>query len=154
MRIFNETKTKELDESKLNFEAGYFKADTLLIAHHAAVEKQEEVSHYETVAEYPNGGKDVKKVIDTPATEAKEAWDEYEDIQVYIPYTEEEIETNRKNRLRNKRVGLLSAFDKWEKAVLRERETDDAAIMAWYKDLLDLKQSAFDNIPERVQYYI
>ena len=48
---------------------------------------------------YPNGGKDVKKVIDAPGVEAKEAWDEYETIQRYMLYTEEELEEikNQKN---------------------------------------------------------
>ena len=33
---------------------------------HPAVEGVEEVSHYETVTEYPGGGRDVRKVIDVP----------------------------------------------------------------------------------------
>lgn len=63
-------------------------------------------------------------------------------------------ETNRLNILRNERIPLLEAFDKWEKAVLRGRETDSVIIMDWYKNLLDLKDEAFDNIPERVRYYL
>ena len=30
-------------------------------------------------------------IVDVPGTEAKEAWDEYEDIQRYVLYTEEEL---------------------------------------------------------------
>lgn len=63
-------------------------------------------------------------------------------------------ETNRLNILRNERIPLLEAFDKWEKAVLRGRETDSIVIMGWYQNLLDLKAEAFDNIPERVRYYL
>lgn len=63
-------------------------------------------------------------------------------------------ETNRLNILRNKRIPLLEAFDKWEKAVLRGRETDSVIIMNWYQNLLDLKTEAFDDIPERVRYYL
>lgn len=63
------------------------------------------------------------------------------------------IETEK---LRRERIFLLSAFDKWEKAVLRGREADNDAIMEWYRNLLDLKKSAFadENIPERIKYYL
>lgn len=64
--------------------------------------------------------------------------------------TEEEL----LDQLRNKRKILLIAFDKWEKAVLRGRETDSTLIMQWYQNLLNLNQAAFDNIPERIQYYL
>lgn len=63
--------------------------------------------------------------------------------------TEEVLE-----ELRFKREALLIAFDKWEKAVIRGREEDSAKIMSWYYDLLDLKESAFTNIPERIKYYM
>lgn len=89
MRIFDKDKTTELSEYDL--ENGYLKPDKTLIASHPAVEGVEATGHFEVVAEYPNGGKDFEWVIDTPAVEAKEAWDEYEDIQVYIPYTEAEL---------------------------------------------------------------
>lgn len=58
------------------------------------------------------------------------------------------------NQLRAKRKNLLEAFDKWEKAVLRGREEDDASIMVWYYDLLALSDAAFENIPERIKYYL
>ena len=68
------------------------KLDKLFIRHHEAVEEIKEQWHYETIAEYPNGGKDVSKVIDVPYQAPQEAFDEYEDIYVYIPYTYEELE--------------------------------------------------------------
>ena len=43
-------------------------------------------------------GCDVKYIIDVEHEEAKEAWDEYEDIQRYKLYTKEQLEENRKNR--------------------------------------------------------
>ena len=60
--------------------------------HHPAVEGVEEVWHWETIAEYPNGGKDVAKVIDVPGVEAQEAWEEEIPIHVYIPYTQAELD--------------------------------------------------------------
>lgn len=58
------------------------------------------------------------------------------------------------SELRARRKELLSAFDKWEKAVLRGREIDDERIMSWYNNLLNLDASAFENIPERINYYL
>ena len=90
MRVFNEDKTQELKEYDLN--KGHLELDKLFIRHHKAVEEIKEQWHYETIAEYPNGGKDVSKVIDVPYQAPQEAFDEYEDIYVYISYTDEELE--------------------------------------------------------------
>lgn len=90
MRVFNEDKTQELKEYDLN--KGHLKLDKLFIRHNEAVEEIKEQWHYETITEYPNGGKDVSKVIDVPYQAPQEAFDEYEDIYVYIPYTYEELE--------------------------------------------------------------
>lgn len=60
--------------------------------HHPAIQGVAEVFHWETVAEYPNGGKDVEKVIDVPGVEAKNAWDEEVEYYTYIPYTQEELD--------------------------------------------------------------
>ena len=88
MRIYDELGNllDSYDEAK-----GYLKNDSLFVCQHEAVEAVEEQGHFVTIAEYPNGGKDVEWVVDVPAVEAKEAWDEYEDIYRYIPYTEEEL---------------------------------------------------------------
>lgn len=90
MRVFNEDKTQELKEYDLN--KGHLELDKLFIRHHKAVEEIKEQWHYETIAEYPNGGKDVEKIIDVPYQAPQEEYDEYEDIYVYIPYTDEELE--------------------------------------------------------------
>lgn len=70
--------------------AGYLAADTEAVEH-PAQDAVEELSHYETVAEYPNGGKDVRKVIDRAAVPAAPAWTEQLPIQRYIRYTAEEL---------------------------------------------------------------
>ena len=57
-----------------------------------------ELSHYETVAEYPNGGRDVRKVIDTPGVAAKAAWIEQVPIQRYVRYTAEEMAAQEEER--------------------------------------------------------
>lgn len=88
MRVFNVNKTEELKEYDLNL--GHLESDTL-VTHVEAVEGVEGKGHYETVREYPNGGKDVEWVVDIPRVEAVEEHDETEDILVYIPYTKKEL---------------------------------------------------------------
>lgn len=70
--------------------AGYLVSDTMTV-HHAAVAAVAEQGHYETIAEYPNGGKDVRWVIDTPGVAGHDAYDEQVPVQRYIPYTAEEL---------------------------------------------------------------
>lgn len=99
MRIFDELDNllETFDETK-----GYLKNDSLFIRHHEAVEAVEERGHWETIAEYPNGGKDVDWVIDVPAVEAKEAWDEYEDILRFVPFSVKELAERRVADLKGK----------------------------------------------------
>ena len=66
--------------------------------HHDAVAGVEEVSHYETIRKYPNGGKDVKKVVDVKAVPAQDAYDEEVEVQRYILYTAEELAAQEKAR--------------------------------------------------------
>lgn len=70
---------------------GWLKPSTQTV-HHEAVEAVEEEWHWETVREYPNGGKDVAKVIDIHGVEARDAWDEDIPIYIYTPYTQAELE--------------------------------------------------------------
>lgn len=86
MEIYNEA-MERIEKPDLTL--GYLRPGTRAV-HHSAVEGVTEVWHYETIAEYPNGGKDVRKVVDVPGVEAKAAWDEDIPIQIYVPYTKEE----------------------------------------------------------------
>lgn len=88
MEIYNE-QMERIENPDLSL--GYLKSSTRT-EHHEAVEGVEEKWHYETVAEYPNGGKDVEKVIDVPGVEARDAWDEEIPIRIYIPYTQEQLD--------------------------------------------------------------
>lgn len=76
---------------------GYLTNDTEEITH-PAVEGVEELFHYETVAEYPSGGKDVQKIIDRPGVQAQEEWIEQVPIQKYIRYTSEELAAQEEER--------------------------------------------------------
>jgi hypothetical protein len=76
---------------------GYLTADTEEVTH-PAVEGVEEQWHWETVAEYPNGGRDVRKVIDVSGVPAQAAWTEQVPIQKYIRYTAEELAAQEEAR--------------------------------------------------------
>ena len=90
---------------------GYLRPGTRM-EHHEAVEGVQEVWHYETVAEYPNGGMDVRKVVDVQGVEAQAAWDEEIPIQIYVPFTQEELdrmEAERNKPTTEERVAQLEA---------------------------------------------
>ena len=88
MRILDEN---NVEIASPDLSRGHLVEEEVFVAHHPAVEAVREQWHYETVYEYLNGGKDVVKVVDVPGVEAKDAWDEYETIKRYVPYTEEEL---------------------------------------------------------------
>lgn len=117
MEIYNEN--MELIESP-DLSLGYLKSDTKII-HHEAVPGVQEQWHYETVREYPNGGKDIAKVVDVPGVEAKPAWDEKIPIQIYVLYTQEEldaIEAERSKPTQEQRIAALEEENRYLKETL------------------------------------
>ena len=108
MRILDENNI-ELTEDQINLELGYLKPESIISIHHEAMGEVKEIGHYEVIAEYPNGGKDVAWIIDVPGTEAKESWDEYEDIQRYVLYTEEELAARDAEKKAKEEEAMLNA---------------------------------------------
>ena len=110
-RVFDQNKTQELTEYDLSL--GRLQEDKLVLTHHDAVEGKtveenaaiaqadgkmvEQIGGvwYIVTAAYENGGEDLSKVL---PTEHKDAWDETEDIYVYIPYTENELSAMAANK--------------------------------------------------------
>ena len=92
---------------------GYLTDDTQPLEH-PAQEAVAEVAHYETVAEYPGGGKDVQRVVDVPGVPAKPAWTEQLPIKRYIRYTAEELaaqeEARKKQQEREKLPETVAAL--------------------------------------------
>ena len=70
----------------------------------------------------------------------------------------EDLEKQKLEELRAKREPLLVAFDKYKSNVNYgieiETETDKINIITWYRLLLELNEYAFNNVPERVKYYL
>ena len=104
MRVFNEDKTEEITEYDLS--SGYLRED-VLIKHIPEQLEQQEVSHEHIIAEYPNGGKEIEIVIDTPYQPYVAAHDEEENILVYKRYTQKDIDARRIDELKN----LLASTD-------------------------------------------
>ena len=112
MRIFNEDKTVQMylkedrvedgdfidipDNLICDLSKGKLESDTL-IEHIPEQQEIQEQWHYETVKEYPNGGKDVEKVIDVVGQPYIAEHDEVEDILVYKPYSQQEIKVIKNN---------------------------------------------------------
>lgn len=113
MRTLNE-KDEEVTNPDLTL--GYIKEDGYNI-HHDAVPAVEGVMakvHYEVVKEYPNGGKEVKEVVDVPGVEPRPAIPEYdttETINRYILYTEEELARLKAQKEEEERIAKLPTQD-------------------------------------------
>ena len=104
---------------------GYLTGSTEEITH-PAVEGVEEQWHWETVTEYPNGGKDVQKVIDVPGVPAQAAWTEQVPIQKYIRYTAEELaaqeEAHKKAEAWEKLPETVATLQEDNKTLKKESE--------------------------------
>ena len=85
---------------------GWLRDETEAVEH-PAQEGVPELSHYETVAEYPNGGKDVRKIIDREGIPARDAWTEQVPIQRYILYTDEELAAKEEERKKAEQAAQL-----------------------------------------------
>ena len=94
MKIIDETGTVVENPDLM---LGYLTDDTQPLEH-PAQEAVAEVAHYETVAEYPGGGKDVQRVVDVPGVPARPAWTEQLPIKRYIRYTAEELAAQEEER--------------------------------------------------------
>lgn len=109
MKIYNETKTEILENPDLTL--GYLTSDTFT-KHIDYVAPVEEQGHYVTLREYPEtGGKEVEWVVDVPEVKEVLEHDEREAIQLYIPYTEDEIKKMKAQRLHAELQSFLSDTD-------------------------------------------
>ena len=111
MKILDETGTV-VENPDLTL--GYLTGSTEEVTH-PAVEGVEEQWHWETVTEYPSGGRDVQKIIDRPGVQAQEEWVEQVPIQKYIRYTAKELaaqeEARKKAEAREKLPERVDALE-------------------------------------------
>lgn len=89
---------------------GWLRDETEAVEHPAQAGVPE-LSHYKTVAEYPNGGKDVRKIIDREGIPARDAWTEQVPIQRYIRYTAEELAAKEEERKKAEQAAQLPTIE-------------------------------------------
>lgn len=131
MKIYNETKTQNLDNPDLK--KGWLKQDKIIVKTIPATEEVQEQFHYETIKEYEYG-KSVRKVIDVEYQPAMPESYEYEDIQVYVLYTEEELKQNRIYEIRTWFEEYDNQVKQYERCVRLGIEFD--------KDIVELDNQA------------
>ena len=126
MKIYNETKTELLLNPDL--ERGYLQQDKIVTRVVPAQEEVEEQFHYE-YKEYPNGGKDQIKVVDVEYRPAKPETYEYEDIQVYKLYTEEEYINNLRAKRETECFPIINRGQLWYDALSEQQIVE---LKEWY----------------------
>ena len=137
-KIYNETKTQIIENPDLT--NGYLKDDKILIKTIPPQEEVKEVCHYEYV-EYENGGKDRIKIVDTPYSPAKEKEEIFEDIKIYIPYSQKELITRKINELEKKLkdydyIGVKIATGR---GTIEEYKTQIAEMSDWANQINSLR---------------
>ncbi len=162
MKIYNEEKTKELTNPDL--EKGFLFEDKRLIKHHDAVPEKIIKTVEQVKAELEAQGKEItqgtsgnwyftKKYFPatkdrpegriaeeiTPLVEpSKEAWDEYEDIQVYHPYTEEEYVEYLRAEREAICFPVINRGAAWYARLTEEQKEE---LQEWYQTWLDAPQT-------------
>ena len=126
MKIYNETKTELLLNPDL--ERGYLQEDKIVTRVVPAQEEVQEQFHYE-YKEYPNGGKDRIKVVDVDYRPAKAETYEYEDIQVYKQFTEEQFKNNLRAKRETECFSIINRGQLWYDTLTEEQK---AELKEWY----------------------
>ncbi len=153
MKIYNQNKTEIIENP--NLELGYLINDKRLVR---VVPEQPEVqkqSHIEVINIYYNEdgsekGRDVKEVIDNPYQPYVAEHEEYEDIQVYIPYTEEQLLERKKQSLREWREKYFKIIDRavWYDTLTTEQKEE---VKEFRQKLLDITETLTKpNVPQIV----
>lgn len=92
MRYENEA-GEPLDEQDIDLNLGRVREERRLVAHHEATPEVPEQGHWQDVLK---DGQVIGQtwIVDVEYQPAREAWDEYEWVGVYVPFTAEELEAN------------------------------------------------------------
>ena len=126
MKIFNETKTVELQNPDLTL--GRLVDDKVQTGQTSAVTEIKEQGHYEVAKEYPNGGKDMCWVVDVQYVAPKTSEPIFEDVKVYIPYSAEELQKNESLKLFEQQKQKEQARNLPEQTFYNENKTNIDAL--------------------------
>lgn len=95
MRILNLDGTERAETAEALAPLGTLAPETINTVYHEAEPGTPGAGHYETVAEYPGGGRDVVWVVDDPGVPPTEAWWETEQILRFTPFTDAEVKARQ-----------------------------------------------------------
>lgn len=132
MKVYNQEKTEVIENPDLD--KGYLIPDQIVSKTIPAVESVEEQFHYEYKV-YDNGGRDRIKVVDVEGVEAQPETYEYEEIRVYIPYTEEEL-------LNNELFELTGWFNDYYRTQIEQYNRCQRTGAVYDKDIVKLDKQA------------
>lgn len=162
MKIYDETKTQELIDPDL--ERGYIYKDKRVVRHHEAIEEKiiksvEEIKNelrlqgkeiiqglkgnwyvvqkkFPATNERPEGriAEEIKPVVNP----AKEAWDEYEDIQVYHPFSDEEYIKYLRAERERICFSVINRGAAWYNRLTPEQNEE---LQEWYQEWLDVTET-------------
>ena len=143
MKIYNQDKTRELSNYEVDLEKGYLVSDKMFVKHHEAVEAKDAV-YEDLIEKLSNGSKLIRKKLVSPAVKAKEAEDEYEEIQVFIPYTAEQIKAQKKVQYESRVDELIrSKYTlSQELAILRQQESKSEEYKVYFEYCEECKAKA------------
>ena len=83
--------------------------DTIVI-HFPKVDEVPFKSHFEITRVYENGGKDLVEVIDEPGVEGVEEHDEYVDVFILVPKSDEEIKEEKEKTFKQTEFEKIIEF--------------------------------------------
>ena len=125
MKIYDEHLENEL--KNVDLEKGHLEPARRLVAHHEALERQ---YHYEVMDDTVTDDcpKGLRREVEDVA--AHEPWDEYEEVQRYVLYTEEELAEIAKKQEEANKPTTEQRLDSVEKrADALESANDDIILM-------------------------
>lgn len=135
MKIYNQNKTQILEN--IDLDKGYLIEDRIIVK---TIPEQPEIAeqyHYE-YKEYANGGRDRIKVVDIEKVPYRPERHEYEDIKVYVPYSNQQLIKILKEKLRKTDYQAIKHFEGY--LTNYEYEPIKAQRQAWRDEINELEK--------------
>lgn len=138
MRIFDIELKNEILEKYIDFSKYKLVDAKRFVKTHPAQPEIAEEYHYEVLATYANGGKEIKKVIDVEYVAPKESYDEYEDVLRIEPLTDEEQLEYLRHIREIECFTYINRGQLWYTSLSAEQYDQ---LQIWYTDWLDVTET-------------
>lgn len=120
MKIYNQDKTQLIENPDLNL--GYLKQETVKTTIPAVEAVAPVINGYKVIKEYPNGGKDIEEIIEKEGIPYQAAQEIKEEINIYIRYTQKELNEMEINSLKDKLAATDYKALKYAEGLISENE--------------------------------